>query len=34
MAGGKLLVGLPFIRGMRLSDSELAMVLAHEMAHV
>ena len=34
MAGGKLLVGLPFIRGMHLSDSELAMVLAHEMAHV
>jgi predicted Zn-dependent protease len=34
MAGGKLLVGLPFIGGMRLTDSELAMVLAHEMAHV
>jgi len=34
MAGGKLLIGLPFIRGMGLTDSELAMVLAHEMAHV
>ena len=34
MAGGKLLVGLPFIHDMQLSDSELAMVLAHEMAHV
>ena len=34
MAGGKLLVGLPFIHGMHLTDSELAMVLAHEMAHV
>jgi predicted Zn-dependent protease len=34
LAGGKLLVGLPFLRGMALTDSELAMVLAHEMAHV
>jgi predicted Zn-dependent protease len=34
MAGGKLLVGLPFIGAMQLTDSELAMVLAHEMAHV
>ena len=34
MAGGKLLVGVPFIHGMHLTDSELAMVLAHEMAHV
>jgi predicted Zn-dependent protease len=34
MAGGKLLVGLPFINAMDLTDSELAMVLAHEMAHV
>lgn len=34
MAGGKLLIGLPFIRGLHLTDSELAMVLAHEMAHV
>ena len=29
-----MLVGLPFIQGMHLTDSELAMVLAHEMAHV
>jgi len=34
MAGGKLLIGVPFIDGMTLTDSELAMVLAHEMAHV
>jgi predicted Zn-dependent protease len=33
MAGGKLLVGSHFIRKYRLSDGELAMVLAHEIAH-
>ncbi len=34
MAGGKLLVGMSFIQRMHLTDSEVAMVLAHEMAHV
>src|SRR5258708_29914377 len=33
MAGGKVLVGAPFVRRLELSDAELAMLLAHEMAH-
>ncbi|MBY0242246.1 MAG: M48 family metalloprotease [Burkholderiaceae bacterium] len=33
-AGGKILVGGPFIRALRLDDGELAMLLAHEVAHV
>lgn len=33
MAGGKILVGTRFIRKYNLSDSELAMVLAHEISH-
>jgi len=34
MAGGKLLVGTDFLRRYHLSDNELAVVLAHEIAHV
>jgi Zn-dependent protease with chaperone function len=34
MAGGKLLVSADFIAGNRLTDDELAYLLAHEMAHV
>lgn len=33
MAGGKILVGAAFVGGLRLDDDELAMLLAHEMAH-
>jgi len=32
-AGGKILVGGPFIRALALDDGELAMLLAHEVAH-
>jgi predicted Zn-dependent protease len=34
MAGGKLLVSSDFVAGLKLSDDELAYLLAHEMAHV
>ncbi|WP_374580973.1 M48 family metalloprotease [Pseudoduganella sp.] len=34
MAGGKLLVGAAFVERLVLNDAELAMLLAHEMAHV
>lgn len=34
MAGGKLLVGSHFIRNYQLNDDELAVALAHEIAHV
>jgi predicted Zn-dependent protease len=34
MAGGKLLVGSHFIRDYHLSDEELTVALAHEVAHV
>ena len=33
MAGGKVLVGTRFARRLELTDGELAMLLAHEMAH-
>ncbi|MYN02092.1 M48 family metalloprotease [Pseudoduganella sp. DS3] len=33
MAGGKLLVGAAFVDRLVLNDAELAMLLAHEMAH-
>jgi predicted Zn-dependent protease len=33
MAGGKLLVGQPFVVRLGLNDAELAMLLAHEMQH-
>lgn len=33
MAGGKLLLGAQFVHKLRLTDAELAMVLAHEVAH-
>lgn len=33
MAGGKLLVGSAFVRELKLRDGELAMLLAHEIAH-
>ena len=33
LAGGKVLVGGPFVRRLSLVDAELAMLLAHEMAH-
>lgn len=33
IAGGKLLVGAPYVERLRLDDGELAMLLAHEMAH-
>ena len=33
MAGGKLLVGSAFVGRLSLNDAELAMLLAHEMAH-
>ena len=33
IAGGKLLVGSAFVRRLDLSDDQLAMLLAHEMAH-
>lgn len=33
MAGGKIVVGAPFVQRLDLSDAELAMLLAHEMAH-
>lgn len=33
MAGGKLLVGQPFVHDLLLNDAELAMLLAHEMQH-
>jgi len=33
MAGGKLLIGTHFIRRYRLSTDELAIVIAHEVAH-
>lgn len=34
IAGGKLLVGARYVERLRLDDGELAMLLAHEMAHV
>jgi predicted Zn-dependent protease len=33
LAGGKLLVGADFVRRLALDDSELAVLLAHEVAH-
>jgi predicted Zn-dependent protease len=33
MAGGKLLVGQPFVTAMGLNDAELAMLIAHELQH-
>jgi predicted Zn-dependent protease len=33
MAGGKVLVGAPFVRRLELDDAELAMLIAHEMEH-
>ncbi|MES2322208.1 MAG: M48 family metalloprotease [Pseudomonadota bacterium] len=33
MAGGKLLVGSRFVRRLALRDGELAVLIAHEMAH-
>jgi predicted Zn-dependent protease len=33
MARGKVLVGAPFVRRLALDDAELAMLIAHEMAH-
>jgi predicted Zn-dependent protease len=33
LAGGKILVGSAFVARLGLSDDELAMLLAHEMAH-
>lgn len=33
LAGGKLLVGANFVRRLALTDSELAVLLAHEVAH-
>jgi len=33
LAGGKLLVGIPFVRRLHLDDGELATLLAHEIAH-
>lgn len=33
MAGGKLLIGTRFIRHYRLDDDELAILIAHEVAH-
>jgi Zn-dependent protease with chaperone function len=33
MAGGKVLLGSQFVNQMQLTDDELAMVLAHEVAH-
>ena len=34
MAGGKILVGSAFVRRLALTDGELAVLLAHEVAHV
>ena len=33
MAGGKLLVGGPFVQQLALDDAELAMLIGHEIAH-
>ena len=33
IAGGKILVGSAFVRRLDLDDAELAMLIAHEMAH-
>lgn len=33
LAGGKLLVGIPFLKRLHLDDGELATLLAHEIAH-
>lgn len=33
MAGGKLLVGSAFVNRLKLNDGELAMLIAHEVAH-
>src|SRR5438046_4461048 len=33
IAGGKMIVGAAFVRRLALTDPELAMLLAHEMAH-
>ena len=33
MAGGKLLVGSPFVQQLALDDAELAMLISHEVAH-
>lgn len=33
MAGGKLIVGSRFVRRLALNDNELAVLIAHEMAH-
>ena len=34
MAGGKILIGTHFLHSYKLTDNELAVVLAHEIAHV
>jgi predicted Zn-dependent protease len=34
MAGGKLLVGQAYVEKLALNDSELAMLLGHEIAHI
>lgn len=34
MAGGKLMVGSDFVHRLKLNDGELAMLIAHEVAHV
>lgn len=34
MAGGKLLVGQAYVEKLALNDSELAMLLSHEFAHI
>jgi len=33
MAGGKLVIGSAFVEHLKLNDGELAMLLAHEVAH-
>lgn len=33
LAGGKLLVGIPFVQRLHFDDGELATLLAHEIAH-
>lgn len=33
MAGGKILVGKPYVERLQLNDDELAMLLAHEIEH-
>lgn len=34
MAGGKLLIGQAYVQRLQLTDDELAMLIAHEIAHV